>query len=279
MQPAKDRRKRVKLMVAGGGLVIIVLVLVVFGGGRVLTAPGSTMSASTANGSLMASATMASTQTASATTTTEGVAAAVVYGQVLGEEGNSAMYTVPIPGAVVTVTNAPNSTVIATAVSNSNGHYSLSIPSPIGQPLTAQPYIIRVHQSNWNNDTPASMLIYLFWGYGASSNFKNDMYLTNPSSTTVTSSQSSLSTVEANITVTGQAAEIPCEALRLPCPSPTIASAISATLIMYGGTYYYVSYMNVNTPTSSTRYVIWYNNSTYYCVTPQVEWANACPTT
>ena len=85
---------------------------------------------------------------------------------------------------------------------------------------------------------------------------------------------SSVSIVNANVTVVGQAAEIPCGALRLPCPLPTNQSTISAILIKYDGTYYYVSYVNVN----DIRYTVWYDNSTYYCVTPRVDWANACPT-
>ena len=87
---------------------------------------------------------------------------------------------------------------------------------------------------------------------------------------------SPVSIVEANVTVVGQAAGIPCSALRLPCPLPLHPneSTISAILIRYNETYYYVSYIEVN----SIRYMIWYNNSTYYCVTPGVKWANTCPT-
>ena len=85
---------------------------------------------------------------------------------------------------------------------------------------------------------------------------------------------SSVSIIEANVTVIGQAAGIPCGALRLPCPLYTSESTISAILIRYDGTYYYVSYIKDN----GIQYMIWYNNSTYYCVTPSVEWANTCPT-
>jgi uncharacterized membrane protein len=84
----------------------------------------------------------------------------------------------------------------------------------------------------------------------------------------------SLVIVKANVTVVGQAAGIPCSALRLPCPLPTNQSTISAVLIEYRGTYYYVSYLSVN----DIHYAVWYDNSTYYCVTPRVGWANTCPT-
>ena len=77
-----------------------------------------------------------------------------------------------------------------------------------------------------------------------------------------------------NVTVVGRAAGIPCGALRLPCPLYTNESTISALLIRYDGIYYYVSYIRVN----NIQYMIWYDNSTYYCVTPRVSWANACPT-
>jgi hypothetical protein len=85
---------------------------------------------------------------------------------------------------------------------------------------------------------------------------------------------SSVSIVNANVAVVGQAAGIPCGALRLPCPLYTNQSTISAILIKYNGSYYYVSYIEVN----DIRYMVWYDNSTYYCVTPRVEWANSCPT-
>ena len=81
------------------------------------------------------------------------------------------------------------------------------------------------------------------------------------------------SIIAANMTVVGRAAGIPCASLRLPCPYPTNKSSISATLIRYGGTSYYVSFLNAN----NVRYAVWYDNSTYYCVSPKVEWANSCP--
>jgi hypothetical protein len=101
--------------------------------------------------------------------------------------------------------------------------------------------------------------------------------LTSPntfmSGTSTTNNPSSVSIIKANVTVMGQAAGIPCGALRLPCPLYTNESVIFATLIRYDGTYYYVSYIKVN----DIQYTVWYDNSTYYCVTPRVDWANACP--
>ncbi len=280
MQPAKNKRRRVKFALAGAGLIIVVIVLaVVFNGG--VATPGAGTESTTYSASILASTTMASSQVTSTTfagstqgsgaTTAGQVAAADVSGLVLGGVEGSNEYTVPIAGATVTVANATTGVVIATAVSGPNGEYSLSIPSPTGQPLTGQEYVFTVRQSGWNGGAPASMLLPLFWGYGASSNFKNDMYLANPATTI--SSSFSATTVDANVTVTGPAAELPCEALRLPCPMPTNTTTIHAALITYGGNQYYVSTIKAN----GTQYTVWYTNSTYYCVTPQVGWANACP--
>jgi len=106
--------------------------------------------------------------------------------------------------------------------------------------------------------------VYASWNYFNTSN--ND----------VPNLPSSVQIIKANVTVTGQAAAIPCSALQLPCPlalNPN-ESTTSAILIRYDGTYYYVSTIEAN----GVRYTIWYDNSTYYCITPAVKWANACPT-
>ena len=92
--------------------------------------------------------------------------------------------------------------------------------------------------------------------------------------------------INPNVTVQGQAANTPCDALRFPC---TLGIGnMSAILIRYGGTYYWLSYYGTfnnlrSTETlsggvlSNTWYTIWYDNSTVYCVSPKVQWWNACP--
>jgi hypothetical protein len=81
--------------------------------------------------------------------------------------------------------------------------------------------------------------------------------------------------VQSNFTVHGQAAGIPCGALRIPCIS-SANQTIVANLVRYQGTYYYDSNYTLNT----VVYMIWYNNSTYYCVSPTPptnEQAKSCP--
>ena len=87
--------------------------------------------------------------------------------------------------------------------------------------------------------------------------------------------------INPNVTVRGQAAGLPCSALRLPCASSTNES-ISAILIRYNGAYYYLSHFGVTNATNpahpiTTWYTIWYDNSTAFCVSPKVEWSITCP--
>jgi hypothetical protein len=75
---------------------------------------------------------------------------------------------------------------------------------------------------------------------------------------------------------------MPCGALEFPCVTYS-NQTLTATLIRYNGTYYHISYYGTfdklqSTETlsggvlSNTRYTIWYDNSTVYCVSPKVEW-------
>jgi hypothetical protein len=93
--------------------------------------------------------------------------------------------------------------------------------------------------------------------------------------------------VNPNITVRGQVAGTPYGALEFPCVT-YLNQSITAILIKYNGTYYYLSYYGTfnklhATETlsggvlSNTWYAIWYDNSTVYCVSPKVQWWNACP--
>ena len=93
--------------------------------------------------------------------------------------------------------------------------------------------------------------------------------------------------INPNVTVRGQAAGTPCGALQFPCVTYPNQN-ITAVLIRYNGTYYYLSYygtFNKLTATetlsggvlTNTWYTIWYDNSTVYCVSPKVQWWDACP--
>jgi len=82
--------------------------------------------------------------------------------------------------------------------------------------------------------------------------------------------------VNANVTVYGLAAGEPCGALRLPCATYSNKS-IPAQLVSYAGNLYYVSQFHVENNTKTTTFTIWYDNSSSYCVTPKLPWANSCP--
>lgn len=102
--------------------------------------------------------------------------------------------------------------------------------------------------------------------------------------TVTTSNTLSWKVVRPNVTVRGLAAGIPCGSLRLPCATFPNQS-IQAELIEYNGTYYYLSYFGLTQGTINpaqrvtTWYMVWYDNSTYYCVSPPPRWAIACPLT
>jgi hypothetical protein len=103
-----------------------------------------------------------------------------------------------------------------------------------------------------------------------------------PTTTTITTTGTlPFQIVNPNVTVRGQAAGLPCAALRLPCPYP-VNQSIDAVLIRYNGTYYYLSYYGLTNATNPTQrvttwYTIWYDNSTAFCVSPKVEWSITCP--
>ncbi len=82
--------------------------------------------------------------------------------------------------------------------------------------------------------------------------------------------------VRENVTVYGAVAGIPCSSLRLPCPTPANQS-LSVKLIKYAGNYYYLSDFTIINNQTRTVYTIWFDNSTYYCISPKVEWAKTCP--
>jgi len=126
----------------------------------------------------------------------------------------------------------------------------------------------------------------------------NERTITSVSTTTATSFilTSSVTTVTGkmpyqvvnpNVMVRGQAAGTPCGALEFPCVT-YLNQSITAMLIKYNGTYYYLSFYGSfdklhTTETLSggvltnTWYTIWYDNSTVYCVSPKVQWWNAFP--
>ena len=88
-----------------------------------------------------------------------------------------------------------------------------------------------------------------------------------------TSSSTTQYAVVESVTVFGRPSGFPCSALRLPCPFPTNQSAIPASLVLYDGKYYYISNITAN----SVMYTVWYDNSTYYCVSPKFQGVNTCP--
>jgi len=99
------------------------------------------------------------------------------------------------------------------------------------------------------------------------------IYVTTPSTLSTLTQPYTL--VESNVTIYGEAAGIPCGALQLPCTSSTNQSIV-ANLVRYQSNYYYDSNFTAN----NVIYMIWYNNSTYYCVSPTPptnEQASNCP--
>ena len=97
-------------------------------------------------------------------------------------------------------------------------------------------------------------------------------YFTGRTAASVSSSTSEYTVIE-NLAVYGLPSGIPCSALRLPCPLPTNQSSIPASLVGFDGKYYYISNITAN----SVMYTVWYDNSTYYCVSPKFQGVNTCP--
>jgi hypothetical protein len=125
---------------------------------------------------------------------------------------------------------------------------------------------------------------------GAGNSTTKTTTATTTATATITESPTGAMTyqvINPNVTVRGQAAGTPCGALEFPCatfPNQTT----TAVLIRFGGAYYYLSYYGTfnklrTTETlsggvlSNTWYTIIYDNSTVYCVSPKVQWWNACP--
>jgi len=113
----------------------------------------------------------------------------------------------------------------------------------------------------------------------------NEHTITSVLTTTPTGSMT-YQVVNPGVTVQGQAANTPCDALHFPCTLRI--GNMSAILIRYGGAYYWLSYYGTFNNLQSTEtlsggvltntwYTIWYDNSTVYCVSPKVQWWNACP--
>ena len=73
--------------------------------------------------------------------------------------------------------------------------------------------------------------------------------------------------------VHGLAVGFPCAALRLPCPHYNSSSSGTANLILFNGKYYYFSNITVN----DIVYSVWYDNATYYCVSPAFQSESTCP--
>lgn len=91
--------------------------------------------------------------------------------------------------------------------------------------------------------------------------------------TTVTTT---VTIVRSDMTVTGGAAGIPCSALQLPCTTSTNMSFYPVELVFFQNRYYYIAHYDVSGE-QSVNYTIWFDNSTYYCVSPKVNWASPCP--
>jgi len=81
--------------------------------------------------------------------------------------------------------------------------------------------------------------------------------------------------INPDATVRGGAASIPGCAVHGGCTSSANQSS-TAILILYGGSYYYVSNYTF-TGQYNIVYTIWYTNSTEYCISPEVSWDPVCP--
>lgn len=78
--------------------------------------------------------------------------------------------------------------------------------------------------------------------------------------------------VESNITSPGSAgALVVCGTIGFPCPNQN--QPLPATLISFGGVYYYDSYVS----TTYAIYTAWYTNSTVFCITPPIRSVPSCP--
>ncbi len=104
--------------------------------------------------------------------------------------------------------------------------------------------------------------------------FFTNPYLLGLSSNTQT--VESFQVIATNVDLYGHTASIPSCAMRVPCVTYTNIPTV-AELLRYNGTYYYESKYNLSTQGSTATYTIWYNNSTYFCISPKVSWAMTCP--
>ena len=85
---------------------------------------------------------------------------------------------------------------------------------------------------------------------------------------------------EANLTLRGETATIPCGDLGMGCPPVSNALIFPVELIRYGITYYYSANQTLpaGEPGSHPSYDVWFTNSTVFCVTPAYPQTPTCPT-
>ncbi len=82
--------------------------------------------------------------------------------------------------------------------------------------------------------------------------------------------------VRENVTVYGTIQTPPCGWLRISCfmlEQPVYAQQ----LIKYEGKYYYASKIRIMRNQTDITYTYWFDNSTYYCISPKFENIPTCP--
>ena len=68
-------------------------------------------------------------------------------------------------------------------------------------------------------------------------------------------------------------------ALRIPCLGYTNSTTWYASLLKYNSKYFYAASETVESPSFSTTYTVWFDNSTAYCVSPYLSVSElpSCP--
>lgn len=104
--------------------------------------------------------------------------------------------------------------------------------------------------------------------------------------TTTTVTQTNVAVMRTDLTLTGEAAVVPCVGFNFGgCPSASNASLYPVELIKYGPSYYYR--YNQSAPDDSGQtieYTVWFTNSSTYCISPAHPFTNTshqnptCPT-
>lgn len=101
-----------------------------------------------------------------------------------------------------------------------------------------------------------------------------------PTGDLVASAAGTWTVMSKNATVVGTAGGLACGVLRIPCALYTSTSRSNATLLEYGGNFYYASTWTVGQEgQQADHYTIWFDNSTAICVSPSTSTSSlpTCP--